>query len=90
MPLTTCQTIDADHINKFGVGAVVLQRLFFDYAVQILKGDYLALTVVAYCLSKAFCLSAKTSQDYMSKNATILPITARNPQYHLHNIIFML
>ena len=35
--LTTCQTIDADHMNKFGVGARLLQRLFFDYAVQVLK-----------------------------------------------------
>ena len=35
--LTTCQTIDADHMNKFGVGAGMLERLFFDYAVQILR-----------------------------------------------------
>ena len=35
--LTTYETIDADHMNKFGGGAVLLQRLFFDYAVQFLK-----------------------------------------------------
>jgi len=28
-------------MKKFGVGAVLLQRLFFDYVVQILRGDRL-------------------------------------------------
>jgi len=33
--LTTCQTIDADHMSEFGGGAVLLGWLFFDYASQI-------------------------------------------------------
>jgi hypothetical protein len=37
--LTTCQTIVGDHMNKFGGGAGMLQRLFFDYAVQDLRGE---------------------------------------------------
>ena len=37
--LATCQTIVADHMNKFGGGAGRIGRLFFDYAVKDLRGD---------------------------------------------------
>ena len=42
-PLTTCLTIDADHMSEFGGGVGRLGRLFFDYAVQILAptGGYI-------------------------------------------------
>ena len=36
--LTTCQTIVGDHMSKFGGGAGRLGWLFFDYAVQDLRG----------------------------------------------------
>ena len=36
--LTTCQTIVGDHMSEFGGGAGMLGRLFFDYAVQDLRG----------------------------------------------------
>ena len=38
-PLTTCKTIVGDHMSEFGGGAVLLGRLFFDYAVQDLICD---------------------------------------------------
>ena len=37
--LTTCKTIVADHMSEFGGGAGMLGWLFFDYAVQDLRGE---------------------------------------------------
>ena len=37
--LTTCQTIVGDHMSEFGSGAERLGWLFFDYAVQDLRGE---------------------------------------------------
>ena len=37
--LTTCQTIVGDHMSEFGGGAGMLGWLFFDYAVQDLRGE---------------------------------------------------
>ena len=37
--LTTWLTIVADHMNKFGGGAGMLGWLFFDYAVQDMRGE---------------------------------------------------
>jgi len=36
--LTTCQTIVGDHMSEFGARMILLEWLFFDYAVQILRG----------------------------------------------------
>ena len=36
--LTTCQTIVSNHMSEFGARTKLLERLFFDYAVQDLRG----------------------------------------------------
>ena len=50
--LTTCQTIVGDHMSEFGGGAGMFGWLFFDYAVQILRGDsFFSLTFLTIVLS---------------------------------------